>query len=235
MRFVIPSGLAPFLLLSAPAAMAEDAAPAFKVSGTATLISDYRFRGISQTDKAPAVQGTIGLSHDSGFYIGTWASSIDLDQHHGPTEVDLYGGWARMVSPRDSVDIAIAYYAYPGHSGAVRTNFMESSAKLTHDFGPLKATMGTSYAWDQAVLGGDSLYLYGEAAAPVPHTPLTLKAHAGRSKGALSPRAGGYYDWSLGADAAFGPVTLSVAYVDTDLKRNHQAAAGGLFSISAGF
>ena len=65
--------------VAAPA-LAEDApAPAspWTVTGGATLITDYRFRGISQTDRRFAIQGTIGISHSSGFYVGTWGSSID--------------------------------------------------------------------------------------------------------------------------------------------------------------
>ena len=67
-------------MAAAAPAVAEDApAPAsdFTVTGGATLTSDYRFRGVSQTDKRFAVQGTIGVSHSSGFYVGTWGSSID--------------------------------------------------------------------------------------------------------------------------------------------------------------
>src|SRR5690606_19462363 len=114
--------------------------------------------------------------------------------------------WAGTIAPRTSVDVNLAYYSYPGGEGSGKIEYFETNARLTHDLGPLRATLGTAYSWDQAALGGDNFYLFGEAAAPLPGTPLTLKAHGGRSKGAMSPRSGDYFDWSLGADATFGPV-----------------------------
>jgi uncharacterized protein (TIGR02001 family) len=66
-----------FATIATPA-LAEDApASDFTVTGGATVVTDYRFRGISQTNEKFAVQGTIGVSHSSGLYIGTWGSSID--------------------------------------------------------------------------------------------------------------------------------------------------------------
>jgi len=64
-------------LLAAAPAVAADLGNGFSVGGGATLVSDYRFRGISQTDKRFAVQGTFTLSHSSGFYATWWGSSID--------------------------------------------------------------------------------------------------------------------------------------------------------------
>ena len=87
MRILSKAGLAlAFGSLAAMPALADDpAAPAappsnFTITGGATLTSDYRFRGISQTDKRFAIQGTLGVVHSSGFYIGTWGSSIDDPQ-----------------------------------------------------------------------------------------------------------------------------------------------------------
>ena len=78
--------------VSAPAFAQDAAAPAsdFTVTGGATLVSDYRFRGISQTDKRFAVQGTLTVSHSSGFYATVWGSSIDDYIANGSDqEIDL--------------------------------------------------------------------------------------------------------------------------------------------------
>ncbi|TCM21340.1 uncharacterized protein (TIGR02001 family) [Novosphingobium sp. PhB165] len=235
MRFAIPSGVALIAVLISPAVHAQEETPAITVSGGVTLISDYRFRGISLTGKDPAIQGTINLAHKSGVYVGTWGSSLGLGDRYGPTEVDLYGGWAGNVAKRTSLDVAVAYYSYPGGKGTGKIEYFETTAKLTHDFGPLRGTLGSGYSWDQAALGGDHLYLFGEAAAPIPGTPVTLRAHGGRSKGALSPKPGGYYDWSLGADVAVSKLTFNLSYIDTDLSHGHQADGAALFSVSAGF
>jgi len=239
MRLPPSAGLALLPLLLPAAAYADADAPAVTVSGAVTIISDYRFRGISLTGNDPAVQGTINVAHESGVYVGTWASSIDMGSRYGPTEVDLYGGWSGQVAKKTSLDVALAYYSYPGGEGSGKVEYFETTAKLNHDFGPLNATLGTGYSWNQRALGGDHLYIYGETAAPIPGTPVTLKAHGGRSRGAISPKAGGYYDWSLGADVALGKVTLGVAYIDTDLDHTpsaiRSARAAALFSATAAF
>ncbi|QSR15859.1 TorF family putative porin [Novosphingobium sp. KA1] len=239
MRLAVLSGFAPIAMLFsaiAPSqAQAQEEVPAITVSGGITLISDYRFRGISLTGKDPAVQGTINLSHKSGAYLGTWSSSLGMGDRYGPTEVDFYGGWAGSVAKRTSLDVALAYYSYPGGEGSGKIEYFETTAKLTHDFGLLRATLGSGYSWDQAALGGDHLYLYGETAVPVPGTPITLKAHGGRSKGAISPKSGGYYYWQLGADVALGKLTFGLSYIDTDLSRGAQADGAALLSLSAAF
>ncbi|WP_395327383.1 TorF family putative porin [Novosphingobium sp. BL-8H] len=239
MRFAILSGLAPIVFLISPPVHAQEETPAITVSGGVTLISDYRFRGISLTGKDPAIQGTINFAHKSGLYVGTWGSSLGLGDRYGPTEVDLYGGWAGTIAKRTSLDVTMAYYSYPGGKrggqGAAKIEYFETTARLSYDFGPVRTTVGSGYSWDQAALGGDHLYLFGEAAAPVPGTPITLKAHGGRSKGAISPKPGGYYDWSLGADVTFDKLTLGLSYIDTNLSHGNQADGAALVSLSAGF
>ncbi|MDO8455890.1 MAG: TorF family putative porin, partial [Burkholderiaceae bacterium] len=60
----------------APAAPAAAAAPENSLSYNVGVVTDYRYRGISQSRLKPAVQGGIDFSHTSGLYVGTWASSI---------------------------------------------------------------------------------------------------------------------------------------------------------------
>ena len=64
-------------LMVATPALAQDEAPAVTINGTATVVSDYRFRGISQTDKNFAIQGSITVSHESGLYATVWGSSVN--------------------------------------------------------------------------------------------------------------------------------------------------------------
>ena len=226
--------LAAALGLAASAAQAEDLGQGFSVTGGVTLVSDYRFRGISFSDEDPAIQGTITLGHESGFYIGTWASSIEDSPTFGHTEVDLYAGYAKEFAPGTTFDVGVTYYAYPnGNAGP--SDYFEPYAKLSHTLGPVKATVGAAYAFDQSALGdADNLYLFTDAALPIPGTPLTAKGHFGWSDGSLAP-TGDYTDWSLGLDAAVGPVTVGVAYVDTDLGDFPLVDAGIVFSVGAAF
>ena len=231
-RFLLAAGLG----LAASAAQAEDLGQGFSVTGGVTLVSDYRFRGISLSDEDPAVQGTITLNHESGFYFGTWASSIEDTPTFGHTEVDLYAGWAKEFSPGTTFDVGVTYYVYPnGNDAFGDSDYFEPYAKLSHQLGPVKATVGAAYAWGQsAIADADNLYLFTDASFPIPGTPLTAKGHFGYSDGSLAP-TGDYLDWSLGLDAAVGPVTLGVAYVDTDLGDFPLVDKGVVFSVGAAF
>ncbi len=78
-----------------------------------TLTSDYLFRGITQTDGQPAVQGGIDFSAESGFYVGLWASNTDFDgTGSSGAEVDLYLGLARDIG-EISIDLGVVTYQYP--------------------------------------------------------------------------------------------------------------------------
>ena len=220
----------------AGSASAAELPGGLSVSGSAGIVSDYRFRGISLSDEDPAIQGGITVTHDSGFYVGTWGSSIDGGGLYGSTEIDLFGGWSGEIAPGTTLDGMIAYYSYPNGNDALgKADYFEGTAKLSHSFGPVEATAGASYSWDQGALGGsDNTYLFADAAAAIPATPITLKAHVGYTDGALAP-GGDYTDWSLGAESAFGPLTLGVAYIDTDLGAAHGIDDAVVFSLTAGF
>jgi len=78
------------------------------------FFSEYRFRGIKQTEDAPAIQGGFDLSHSSGFYLGNWNSNVE----YGNTsiEMDFYGGYAFDVG-EISIDVGDLYYYYPDKEG----------------------------------------------------------------------------------------------------------------------
>jgi uncharacterized protein (TIGR02001 family) len=224
------------LTLSPTASSAAELGAGFSISGGAALVSDYRFRGVSLSGQDPAVQATATIGHESGFYAGTWASSIDGGDLYGHTEIDLYGGWSGEMLPGTTLDTMVAYYAYPnGDDSFGPADYFEGTAKLSHVFGPVTATGGVSYSWEQKALGGrDNLYLFSDLAAAVPGTPFTVKGHVGRTEGALA-LDGHYLDWSLGADAALEPVTLGLAYVDSDIASRHGVDAALVLSAGLAF
>ena len=123
------------IVAAAPAA-AVDLGSGFSVGGGATLVSDYRFRGISQTDKRFAVQGTFTLSHSSGFYATWWGSSIDDYIASGSdAENDLIFGYKKTFKST-TIDGGVLYYYYPGGCCGVPTDFAEPYLKVTQAFGP---------------------------------------------------------------------------------------------------
>jgi uncharacterized protein (TIGR02001 family) len=223
--------------VAAPAFAQDEAAGPISVSGSAALVSDYMFRGVSQTDEAMAIQGGLTVSHKSGFYVGTWASNLAGWGTFGGSnmELDLYGGYTTSIGVA-KVDAGLTWYMYP--NGADKTDFAEVYFKLSGDLGPASALVGVAYAPSQEALGNwsntpqsalgdkeDNLYIWTDISGAVPGTPVTLKGHLGYSDGnpGLGPNGtsiaptGTYWDWTLGADLALGPITLGVAYVDTSI------------------
>lgn len=221
-----------------PEPVADEAgARAFSVRGSATLTSQYRFRGISMSDEGVALQGTLNLNHDSGFYTGVWVSTLDGFGERGGSnvELDIYAGYTRPVASGVTLDAGLLYYAYPGSEGG-DFEFFEPYASLSGTLGPATAKVGVAYAPDQDALGGESnLYTFGDLTAGLPGSPFTFKAHLGFSKGdtRLSP-GGDYFDWLVGAEYARRNVTLGVAYVDTDLTARQAASRGAAKDIVDG-
>lgn len=91
-------------------------APAHTVSGNVALVSDYRFRGISQTFMGPAIQGGFDYAHASGIYAGTWGSNLSGLQYPNGSglEWDLYAGYKQALSDAISIDVGVLQYYYPG-------------------------------------------------------------------------------------------------------------------------
>ena len=214
--------------LAPTAATAQDVPEprALTVSGNVALVSDYRFRGVSQTGGDPAVQGGLTLTHESGVYAGVWASSIDFAKlgaaaTYGSTEVDLTAGWSRDIASGITADLGLIYYAYPGgHVG--KANFLETYGSLATTYGPARIKLGANYAWPQDSLAGShNLYVYGSADAAIPATPVTVSAKLGYQDGPLSAAwiaTGGArqsgWDWSLGASATvLGKLTFGASYI----------------------
>ena len=211
------------LAASAAPALAQDApASPITVSGGATVTSDYRFRGISQTDMRFAVQGTINVNHESGLYVGTWGSSIDdYIANGGDAEIDIYGGFKKTVGAA-TVDVGLLYYYYPG-SGGITSDFFEPYASVSGTVGPVSGKLGVAYGFKQHGLAfgrnerEDNLYTYGEGSVAVPDTGLSLSAHLGHSFGPSYLTIGKEYtDWNVGASYAWKGITFGVSYVDTD-------------------
>ncbi len=105
---------------TAPAAPAAEQSP-HTFTGNFGLFSEYRFRGISQTFKKPAIQGGIDYLHESGIYLGNWNSNVNEGAGYpaGNLEMDFYGGWKKTWGDW-GLDLGGIYYYYPG-SDANRT------------------------------------------------------------------------------------------------------------------
>jgi uncharacterized protein (TIGR02001 family) len=107
------------------------------------LVSDYRYRGISQSARKPALQGGIDYADKSGFYVGNWNSTIewikdtaDASQSaRGPLEMDIYAGYKSSITELIGYDIGVLQYYYPSNSLSGVTNY--SNANTTELYGAL--------------------------------------------------------------------------------------------------
>lgn len=235
------------------AAPATSEPPLFKVTGGATVISDYRFRGLTQTNSNVAVQGTINVNSKYGFYIGTWASTIDgsgktpLLAGYGDAEVDLYGGYTKTFGNGVTVDGGLLYYYYPSAIKGLNTDFFEPYASVAYTVGPVTAKVGGNYAWggqaglDFTTTSDDNVYVYGEASVGIPKLPLTLKGHLGYTDGSLGlanliVNKKNYVDWSVNLEAVTGAFKYGVTYVDTNItNRNVPIVAPNGFAKKFGY
>jgi uncharacterized protein (TIGR02001 family) len=219
------------------AAFAQTAAPApdYTLAFNVGAVSDYRFRGISQSRLKPALQGGIDFAHKSGFYIGTWASTIkileDIPGGDGPVEVDFYGGFKFPITDSFGADIGLLRYQYPGENFATTPNTTEIYGALT--FGP--ATLKYSHGITDETFGiansKGSNYLelgatfdLGSGWSIVPHI-----GHQ-KFKGAGNDVAS-YTDYYLAVNKDFGNgFVASATLVGTDANKTFYASpANGKF------
>ena len=263
MRFstTLLGGLAMAAAAAPLAATAQDAPadaptappPAFTVTGGATIVSDYRFRGISQTDKKVAVQGTATITHSSGFYASFWGSSIDDYVAAGSDqELDLIAGYSHTFASGIKLDGGLLYYYYPG-GGDANTDFFEPYADISATYGPVTGKVTVNYAWSQKALTlglpgrdkEDNVYLAGDLSAGIPKTPISLTAHLGHTFGkSYISVDDGYTDWNLGAAITWNHITAGISYVDTDkdvfildsnLKTRNITSSGVVASLGVSF
>jgi len=168
------------VLAAAASAMAVPAlAQEGEWSGNVTLTSNYVFRGITQTDEAPMIQGGFDWASDS-FYVGTWASAIDYDDGTS-AEIDLYAGWTPTVGVFD-LDIGAIYYYYPDAPDDPEQNFVEVYAGGSTTLGEF-LDVGASVAYSPEFYGEIGPGWYGSTGLALPlNDTVSIDARVGASR-----------------------------------------------------
>ncbi len=123
------------------------------VSGTLTLATDYVFRGISQTNENPSVQGSFDYGHACGVYAGVWASNIDFADS---IEIDWYVGFTNAIGEL-TYDLTAFFYSYPGaDDNAAEMDYWEFHVGLFYEIKmPLAPTIGVAYDYSPDFFGED--------------------------------------------------------------------------------
>jgi uncharacterized protein (TIGR02001 family) len=175
-------------LLAAPVAQAQDKKDKLvpgDFTATVTLGTDYLYRGISQTDENPTIQGSIDYSlmfnESIGIYAGLWASNLNFrDGNEATIEIDVSAGVKGEVAGFTWQAGMIGYF-YPGASSALNYDFYEFAGKIGYDLGFVALSGGLNYSPDFFGKSGDAWYVYGDAKVPIPGAPfdLALIGHLG--------------------------------------------------------
>ncbi len=207
----------------------------FDVSVNTAIVSDYVFRGISQSDENFAIQGGFDIGHKSGLYTGVWASSIDFnDGDEANIEIDIYAGYAGEVHGV-SYDVGGLYYAYPGADSSLDYDFWEAYGSAGYDFDVASAAVGVNYSPDYFGSTGDAVYTHLGVDVPLPHN-FTLSGGVGHQ---TIDDSENYTDWNASLGYDWKNLNFSVTYHDTDLDEPSECADGCdariVFGISAEF
>jgi uncharacterized protein (TIGR02001 family) len=189
------------LSLAALAAQAE-------ITGNAAVVSDYNWRGISQSAGDPAIQGGIDYAHESGFYTGAWASNVDFgDCCDENVEVDVYAGFGGGETV--TWDVGLIYYWYPG---ADDLDFPEIYVGLGYEWLSAKLSWTNDFGnYDES-----AFYLEANAAYELPAN-FGLEAHVGYSDGDGIEAAylqDNYFDYSVGVTYTLSHFTLGLKWAD---------------------
>lgn len=160
------------VLLASPAARAAEEEGIFarkNFTSTLAMTTDYVFRGVSQTDSSPAVQGSFDYAHPVGVYVGVWGSNVRFG---GDLEMDWYGGFRNTVWGGLSYDVGATYYSYPKSHDDPELNYYELALKLAYTFklSPVEPTIGVSYNFSPDYFGEDGTahYVNGKLALGLP-------------------------------------------------------------------
>jgi len=238
--------------LTTPAMAQDDDGLGLTITGGANLVSDYRFRGFSQSNEDWAIQGNVTVTHKSGAYAGFWGSS-----NQGQGEIDLIGGFSHEIASGIIGDIGVTYYLYPnrtalGTPGAGFTSGFKGSNELVEPYvslsttvGPVTGKLGFAYAPKQDYflsLSGngrrsENTYLWGDASAMIPSTPVKLSGHVGWTsnsylRGVLVDAVSGrsradVIDFGAGASVNYKVLTFGLNFVATNTPKSYRAFVGG--------
>ena len=200
--------LAAAATLSSGVVVAAEPTPDFTVAYNVGATSDYRVRGLKQNNSNPSVQGGIDVAHKSGFYVGTWGSTVSEWTAAGSAsnmEVDYYGGYKTELAGV-ALDFGTIYYNYPG---AAKTNYSDTrEVYVGAAYGPaafkVSRVMSTNYFASTSTAAEDaSGTMYYDLTLSQEVAPkLTAAVHAG------------YTDWKNGVRDTYGSSNAKLSYAD---------------------
>ena len=181
-----------------------------------TLTSDYRYQGVSSSDRHAAVQGNVHYFRPDGWYAGLFATQVDFNDFSTSYELDFYAGKTLKIGKQTDLKLQVLYTTFPDNETPGPTyDFIQGGVSLIRKEGPLTLTGLTTFV-PEASYGSGKSYR-AELGADYVLTPrLTLKTLAGRR---WVERGSDRSYWSVGAATTWRFLTLEVRYQDTNLSK----------------
>ena len=202
------------------------------LSGDVTMASDYRFRGISQTDEDMALQGSMRYDSDLGIYVGAWASMIDFSDDAGNMEIDYSLGFTDNLTDTITYDVGGVYYQYPNADGGTDYDFYEVYGALGTDIKGADLEFKISYSPDYTGSTGKAVYLEGNGGVEITDG-FNLVAHYGYQTiddgdKFFSDSEDNYMDYSVGVEKDIDKLTFGVYYIGNNLDDGDSCAGSGV-------
>ncbi len=240
MKFTSSGQLVPAAAVVAALALGGVTSASADIAGNIALATDYRFRGISQTDRDPAVSGGFDFTAENGIYAGIWGSNISFG---GGLELDYYGGYRGKITDDLGYDVGYVYYDYPSEESGEDLGYGEVYASLSFS----GAKVGLNYSSDYFAGTDPYWYLYGQYTKEVIDN-VTVSGSVGYNSfdssedmasflASEDDPGDNYTDWKVSVSTTWQGLGWSLAYVDTNLSKSDCGGldvcdATAVFSIS---
>ena len=217
-------------------------------SANMLMASEYVFRGITQSNEDPAIQVGIDYAHDSGFYIGTWASSVEFNSGNADgtqIETNLYGGFAGSFANGVDWDIGGLYYYYPEEGdddGAGEQDYVEVYGSLGYAFdAPMEPSISAGFAYSPDYYGedGDGIWLHGTFGftTKLGISPYVMVGYMDVDGDQTTPNGYDYVVYSVGGSYDIGMFTLDLNWTEAESgvgkAGTSEATEAVIFSVSS--
>lgn len=202
------------------ALLAGTAAAQAEWSANVAMTTDYVWRGSSQSDEGPAIQGGFDWGHESGFYAGTWASNVDWDDET-PTsdgasvEWDIYAGIGGEFGNGIGWDVGVIRYMYPNSTPDYDWN--EIYGSLSYAFNDtVSASFSIAHSSDALATSEDGTYFNVGVDVALPQE-FGLSFAVGHYDFDNEPMSfTDYTDYKLALSKSYAGFDFELAYTDTN-------------------
>jgi len=225
----------------------DSATNPFSISGSLTFLTDYYWRGVSQTKGNPALQGILRLDHESGLYAQAFASNIDLEISSS-LELDYYIGYNYLLNDYSKINIQYLDVNYPGADKSLpNVNFEEYSFSIINNQ-ILKSNdelnFSIYYSPEYSMQTGTMLryelgYIYPinnywNIVAQLAYNQFSSKTAYDLLWG--TDRKDGFYDYKLGGNLTFQGLIFDLYYASSNVNKELPEADPTLvFSLTKNF